>query len=211
MLGSSRWLVMSGILVAGLLASFAQANYPPPERLTGMNPCISKQTCHECIQTPHCAWCAAPVSISLIWDSLLFSLYCKLFRTDKKNRCFSWQLTFIWYLVDISECKICRNSQRRGASFRISIPRYSRRVLPITRWILTISSACCDTATWRRAVTPLVAAVQEEDTTASRACTLIFRLPVHPRIFIRRVRAVAEVEGRKPCKCGHKRSIWNLE
>ncbi|KAK0178527.1 hypothetical protein PV327_007409 [Microctonus hyperodae] len=31
-----------------------------PERLTGMNPCISKQTCHECIQTPHCAWCAAP-------------------------------------------------------------------------------------------------------------------------------------------------------
>ena len=60
MLGSSRWLVMSGILVAGLLASFAQANYPPPERLTGMNPCISKQTCHECIQTPHCAWCAAP-------------------------------------------------------------------------------------------------------------------------------------------------------
>lgn len=35
---------------------------PPPERLTGMNPCISKQTCHECIQTPHCAWCAAPVN-----------------------------------------------------------------------------------------------------------------------------------------------------
>lgn len=34
-----------------------------PERLTGMNPCISKQTCHECIQTPHCAWCAAPVNL----------------------------------------------------------------------------------------------------------------------------------------------------
>ncbi|KAG7207279.1 hypothetical protein KM043_008951 [Ampulex compressa] len=25
-----------------------------------MKSCISKQTCHECIQTPHCVWCAAP-------------------------------------------------------------------------------------------------------------------------------------------------------
>lgn len=25
------------------------------------NPCILKQTCHECIQTPSCAWCAQPV------------------------------------------------------------------------------------------------------------------------------------------------------
>lgn len=46
------------ICITGITATF-----PPPERLTGMNPCISKQTCHECIQTPHCAWCAAPVSI----------------------------------------------------------------------------------------------------------------------------------------------------
>nr|XP_031838530.1 integrin beta-PS-like [Nomia melanderi] len=55
MLGSSGW-----ILTLAIVISLANANYPPPQRLTGMNPCISKQTCHECIQTPHCAWCAAP-------------------------------------------------------------------------------------------------------------------------------------------------------
>ncbi|KAL6266943.1 hypothetical protein P5V15_000028 [Pogonomyrmex californicus] len=60
MFGSSRWILALGMLVVILLVSFVQANYPPPERLTGMNPCISKQTCHECVQTPHCAWCAAP-------------------------------------------------------------------------------------------------------------------------------------------------------
>lgn len=63
MFGSSTWFVIAGLLAIELLASFTQANYAPPERLTGMNPCISKQTCHECIQTPHCAWCAAPVSL----------------------------------------------------------------------------------------------------------------------------------------------------
>ncbi|XP_034949317.1 integrin beta-PS [Chelonus insularis] len=49
------FLISLMIWVPGVLSSL-----PPPERLTGMNPCISKQTCHECIQTPHCAWCAAP-------------------------------------------------------------------------------------------------------------------------------------------------------
>lgn len=57
MFDSSRWII-SVIIITSV-----NANYLPPERLTGMNPCISKQTCHECIQTPHCAWCAAPVSI----------------------------------------------------------------------------------------------------------------------------------------------------
>ncbi|KAL0119739.1 hypothetical protein PUN28_007879 [Cardiocondyla obscurior] len=59
MFGSSRWILFLGVLVTGFLVSCAQI-YPPPERLTGINLCISKQTCHECIQTPHCAWCAAP-------------------------------------------------------------------------------------------------------------------------------------------------------
>lgn len=57
MFGSFRWIIAIAIVI-----SLVKANYSPPERLTGMNPCISKQTCHECIQTPHCAWCAAPVS-----------------------------------------------------------------------------------------------------------------------------------------------------
>ncbi|KRT85757.1 hypothetical protein AMK59_2381 [Oryctes borbonicus] len=25
-----------------------------------LNPCVSKPTCHECIQTPSCAWCFSP-------------------------------------------------------------------------------------------------------------------------------------------------------
>lgn len=32
------------------------------EKHTSQNPCVSKQTCHECIQTPTCAWCWQPVS-----------------------------------------------------------------------------------------------------------------------------------------------------
>jgi len=28
------------------------------------NPCVSKQTCSECLQTPTCAWCKKEASIS---------------------------------------------------------------------------------------------------------------------------------------------------
>lgn len=31
-----------------------------PEQLVAQNPCISKGTCHECVQTPSCAWCFDP-------------------------------------------------------------------------------------------------------------------------------------------------------
>jgi len=31
------------------------------QQLIRQNPCVLKQTCHECIQTPTCAWCAQPV------------------------------------------------------------------------------------------------------------------------------------------------------
>lgn len=31
------------------------------QQLIAQNPCVLKQTCHECIQTPSCAWCARPV------------------------------------------------------------------------------------------------------------------------------------------------------
>lgn len=36
-----------------------------PEQLTAQNPCISKPNCHECIQTPSCAWCFDP-KVSII-------------------------------------------------------------------------------------------------------------------------------------------------
>jgi len=81
MFGSSGWLVSIGMLIMGVLLSLAQADYPPPGRLTGMNPCISKQTCHECIQTPHCAWCAAPVSFYSITFTNSLSLFFSLFYT----------------------------------------------------------------------------------------------------------------------------------
>lgn len=30
------------------------------EKLTSQNPCVNKASCHECIQTPTCAWCSQP-------------------------------------------------------------------------------------------------------------------------------------------------------
>jgi len=80
MFGSSRWILVLGVLAASLSVLFAQIYPPPPERLTGMNPCISKQTCHEYIQTPHCAWCAAPVSFNI----LIFYIVLLLMRKISK-------------------------------------------------------------------------------------------------------------------------------
>ncbi|XP_046391367.1 integrin beta-PS isoform X2 [Ischnura elegans] len=49
-------------LLLVLLYSLTSAEEPlgTPEKLTSQNPCTSKQTCHECIQTPTCAWCSEP-------------------------------------------------------------------------------------------------------------------------------------------------------
>ncbi|XP_014224421.1 integrin beta-PS-like isoform X1 [Trichogramma pretiosum] len=44
-------------LVLWTVVSIAVQNKPKP---TGTNFCISKQSCHECIQTPSCAWCSLP-------------------------------------------------------------------------------------------------------------------------------------------------------
>lgn len=73
MMGSLGWATVLAIVLCTI---GVRSNYPPPERLTGMNPCISKQTCHECIQTPHCAWCAAPVSpLNCLNDSSEFEFF----------------------------------------------------------------------------------------------------------------------------------------
>lgn len=54
---------------------------------------------------------------------------------------------------------------------------------------------------------PLVVA-QEGDLVASRVHTPTLRLPARlPRIHIKRVGVLAEVEGTRLCKYGHKRSI----
>ncbi|XP_060528890.1 integrin beta-PS isoform X2 [Cylas formicarius] len=46
------------LLIAGMIANIAVAQVP--QRFTAQNPCTSKPTCQECIQTPSCAWCYAP-------------------------------------------------------------------------------------------------------------------------------------------------------
>ncbi|KAJ8669749.1 hypothetical protein QAD02_001008 [Eretmocerus hayati] len=55
MIGSARWSTVL-FLVAWMMTSAVTQRAKP----TGMNSCFSKQTCHECIQTPSCAWCAMP-------------------------------------------------------------------------------------------------------------------------------------------------------
>ena len=59
MTGTLKWMFL--ITIVTLTANSAM-KYSPTDRLTGMNPCISKQTCHDCIQTPSCAWCSKIVS-----------------------------------------------------------------------------------------------------------------------------------------------------
>ena len=49
------------ITLVVLWMTCAQANLQ-----AGTNNCISKQTCHECIQTELCAWCIKVVSIIYI-------------------------------------------------------------------------------------------------------------------------------------------------
>lgn len=48
------------VLTVVLLQSFSCAE-EIQQQLIRQNPCVLKQTCHECIQTPTCAWCAQPV------------------------------------------------------------------------------------------------------------------------------------------------------
>ncbi|XP_073971192.1 position-specific antigen beta subunit myospheroid isoform X1 [Rhodnius prolixus] len=47
-----KWLVVISCWFLGVWCQQA-------EKLT-QDPCVLKQTCHECIQTPTCAWCAQP-------------------------------------------------------------------------------------------------------------------------------------------------------
>lgn len=51
------------------------------------NPCTSKLTCHDCIQTPSCAWCYAPVRPKTFHHNSLYLIYLLLFhRILKKVR-----------------------------------------------------------------------------------------------------------------------------
>lgn len=47
-------------LWAALLVTKTIAQVPAAS--TAQNPCSQKNTCHECIEKPSCAWCYDPVS-----------------------------------------------------------------------------------------------------------------------------------------------------
>ena len=49
------WVLCAALAITAVWAQEA-------EKLTQPNPCTSRQTCSECMQTPTCAWCARPVS-----------------------------------------------------------------------------------------------------------------------------------------------------
>lgn len=69
---------MSCLIFYVLLSAIVTAQSPP-------NPCSSKPNCHECIQTPSCAWCYDPVSIIIIL--LLYFLRNILFQSYNYTRC----------------------------------------------------------------------------------------------------------------------------
>lgn len=48
------------MIVAFLSVTYGQK----AEKLVSQNPCASKTTCRDCIQTPTCAWCFQPVSFN---------------------------------------------------------------------------------------------------------------------------------------------------
>ena len=65
--GMSPVTAVSLLVVATLLPHVTRGQYPLRDPrgagglgLLGQNPCVSKQTCSECLQTPTCAWCSQP-------------------------------------------------------------------------------------------------------------------------------------------------------
>ncbi|KAE8742436.1 hypothetical protein FOCC_FOCC011990 [Frankliniella occidentalis] len=57
---SVQWVVVVTCLLASILSISAQSGSRQISEKLAQNPCSSKQTCHECIQTSTCAWCAQP-------------------------------------------------------------------------------------------------------------------------------------------------------
>lgn len=56
----NKILMMMILTVVLLTLGFCYAD-EIQQQLIRQNPCVLKQTCHECIQTPTCSWCAQPV------------------------------------------------------------------------------------------------------------------------------------------------------
>ena len=54
-------LLVCSVVVSG---QFSYREDRASSILLGQNPCVSKQTCSECMQTPTCAWCMQPDYLS---------------------------------------------------------------------------------------------------------------------------------------------------
>ncbi|XP_018572183.1 integrin beta-PS isoform X2 [Anoplophora glabripennis] len=50
--------ILSNCLILSVISTIVIAQIP--QRYTSQNPCTTKLKCHECIQTPSCAWCTDP-------------------------------------------------------------------------------------------------------------------------------------------------------
>lgn len=62
MIGTLRWSLTFLLVTWATTSSAVKSS--SDSKLAGSNSCSSKQTCHDCIQTPSCAWCAMPVSLT---------------------------------------------------------------------------------------------------------------------------------------------------
>lgn len=59
----NKRLMATWLTIAVLTLGYCRAQEFLQQQSIRQNPCILKQTCHECIQTPSCSWCALPVRI----------------------------------------------------------------------------------------------------------------------------------------------------
>ena len=51
------WVVGCTVLLGLAGAQYSYRQDRASSLLLGQNPCVSKQSCSQCLQTPTCAWC----------------------------------------------------------------------------------------------------------------------------------------------------------
>lgn len=54
-------LIFVALLLISAFGTITPQNlFGQSDKITHQNPCVSKTTCHDCIQTQNCAWCLQP-------------------------------------------------------------------------------------------------------------------------------------------------------
>lgn len=67
-------LIMMQLTIALLILGYCYAE--DYQQSIPQNPCVLKQTCRDCIQTPSCAWCAQPVRSANTKSLVIYFLLC---------------------------------------------------------------------------------------------------------------------------------------